>query len=344
MVKVGLIGIGFMGNMHFGCYRSNAKAKITAIADLNVKKLSGDWSDIVGNIAGGAGRVDLSGIKTYQSAEDLIADAEVEVVDICLPTYLHCKYTLMALAAGKHVLCEKPIALTVADADRMIAAARKARRNLMIGHCIRFWPEWSWLKDVIKRKKYGRVLSVHFSRLSPLPTWGWENWLATGSKSGGAAVDLHIHDTDFINYIFGIPKKVSSVGIIGPTKAFDHIETIYHYNNRIKISADGGWEAQPGFPFRMAYQVFCETASIEYDSRLTPALAIYMKDGSVRTAEDEGIVAGDGYHAEIDYFLDCIASGKKPTVCRAEDARNSLAVVLREIASARKKAAVTIKR
>jgi predicted dehydrogenase len=344
MVKVGLIGIGFMGNMHFGCYRDNPKAQIVAIADINKKKLSGDWSDIVGNIAGGAGKVDLTGIRTYDSAEKLIGDADIEYVDICLPTYMHPKHAIMALEAGKHVLCEKPIALTVKDADRMIAAAKKARRNLMIGQCIRFWPEWAWLKDVIKKKKYGRVMSVHFSRLSPLPTWGWKNWLAQAQYSGGAAVDLHIHDTDFVCYVFGVPKKVTSVAAKGPTGGYDHIETTYHYANNIKITADGGWEGHAAFPFRMAYQVFCQNATIEYDCRLDPPLGIYLKDGSVRTGTDEKIPATDGYHAEINYYVDCIAAKRKPTLCRPEDARTSLAVIHKEIASAERNATVAIKR
>jgi len=343
MVKVGLIGIGFMGNMHFGCYRENPKARIVAIADIDKKKLSGDWSDIVGNIAGGAGVVDLSGIKTYDSAEKLIADPEIEYVDICLPTYMHAKYAVKALEAGKHVFCEKPIALTLRDADRMLAAAGKAGKNLMVGQCIRFWPEWAWLKDVLKKKKYGRIMSVHFSRLSPFPTWGWRNWLGRASCSGGAAVDLHIHDTDFICYVFGLPKRVTSVAAKGPSKGYDHIETIYHYESNIKITADGGWEGQPALPFRMAYQVFCRDATIEYDCRMDPPLSIYLKDGSVRTGKDELIPAGDGYHAEINYYIDCVAGGKKPALCKPEDARNSLAVVLKEISSAEKRSSVAIK-
>ncbi len=142
MLKIGIAGLGFMGKMHYGVYSANPKAKVVAISDSDPKKLKGDWSAIAGNIGDASSKkVNLKGIRVYDRTEDLIRDPGVDVVDITLPTYLHAKYAGMALKLGKNVLCEKPMAMNPAECSRMLAAASSSEGVLMIGHCIRFWPE-----------------------------------------------------------------------------------------------------------------------------------------------------------------------------------------------------------
>ena len=113
-VKVGIIGLGFMGTTHFRIYQKNDKANVIAVADVNEDKLKGDWSSVIGNIGGGDNSkpMDMSGITTYTDGLELIKDPKIDVVDICLPTFLHKKYVSAALESGKHVICEKPIART----------------------------------------------------------------------------------------------------------------------------------------------------------------------------------------------------------------------------------------
>ena len=142
MVNIGIVGIGFMGVTHFKAIDKVKGAKVTAIATRDAKKLRGDWRQIQGNFGGSGGRQDLSGIAAYDDVEDLLADPNVDLVDICLPTTMHYEWTMKALAAGKHVLVEKPIALDLKESEKMVALARKMRRRLMVAHVLRFFPEF----------------------------------------------------------------------------------------------------------------------------------------------------------------------------------------------------------
>ena len=332
MIGVGLVGVGFMGKMHFGCHQESRRSRIVALCDVDAKKLSGDWSAIGGNIDDpSAANVDLTGIKTYATLEELLADPAVDMVDITLPTYMHCENVLKALEAGKHVLCEKPIALTLDDAAKMVTAASQARGKFMVAHCIRWWPEYAVARDIITEKTYGKVYSAVFHRVSPTPTWGWKNWLQDHTKSGGAVVDLHIHDIDYINYVFGMPDAVTSIGVTKTSGGVDQIGTHYHYETEnFMVSAEGNWICHPSTPFRMAFEIVCETATIQYDCNETNPLRVYPRSGGEEIPE---FTPGDGYHNEIEYFLECIDTDVTPTVVTPTEAREALTVGLAEIQS-----------
>ncbi|MHC4713766.1 MAG: Gfo/Idh/MocA family protein [Planctomycetota bacterium] len=332
-VKVGCVGVGFMGKMHFGVYKEHPSAKVVAIADVDEAKLSGDWSKIGGNIDDpSAKNVDLAGIKKYKDALELINDPDVELVDITLPTFLHAKYVIDALKAGKHVLVEKPIALTVADADKCVEAAKRAKGKFMIAHCIRFWPEYEYLAQLVRGKKYGRVRSAVFKRRSIAPVWGWQNWLMNAKRSGGAVMDLHVHDTDYIYYIFKAPKKVESAGVTGPSGGIDHIITNFDYGKNMLVTAEGGWVFHGSYPFEMAYTVVFDKATVEFSTSHSPTVKVYTSGGRVETPTIE---PGDGYHREIDYFLNCIVKKTRPKVVTPRDARNAVYLVKAEEKSAR---------
>ena len=333
MVKVGVLGIGFMGTAHFKAYTAYRKAKVVALSDLNPKRLSGDWSDIAGNIEGSqAATADLSKIHLHATPEDLLNDPDVEAVDITLPTFLHAKYTVAALEAGKHVICEKPMACSLAECDKMIAAAKKAKRTLMIAHCIRFWPEYAKLKEIVDSKKYGKVLSASFWRKSLTPTWSWDSWLMDEKRSGSAVLDLHIHDTDYVNFVFGVPKAVRSTGVVGNVSntGVDHIVTQYIYDDGPQVTAEGGWAMAPGFGFTAGFCVVCEKATIELGAKSEGKLTVYTAAGKTLTPK---VAKGDGYINELRYFVDCVDAGKAPAVVTAQDARRAVAVCLAEARS-----------
>jgi len=332
MIGVGVVGIGFMGKMHFGCHQESGKARVVALCDIDERKLSGDWSSIAGNIDDpSAKNVNLKGIRTYTRIDDLLADRAVELVDITLPTYLHAPNVIKALQAGKHVLCEKPIALTLEDATEMVHVAGSAKGRFMVAHCIRWWPEYASTRDIVVNKKYGRVYSAVFRRITATPTWGWKNWLQDHTRSGGACVDLHIHDVDYINYLFGMPQAVTSTGVTKTSGGVDHIVTVYHYETEdFMVTAEGDWTCHPATPFEMSFQIICETATVSYSSARQKTLAVYPKGGGV---EYPDFKPGDGYHNEINYFLDCIGNNTTPTVVTPAEAREALAVALAEIKS-----------
>ncbi len=207
MIKVGIVGLGFMGKMHFRCYKALKNVKITAICDIDEKKFQ-ETSSIAGNIGGAEKPLDFTGISIYTNFGKMLKEANLDAVSITLPTYLHAKITVQAIRAGLNVLCEKPMAMNVKECRQMMDAARKSRKLLQIGHCIRFWPEYAATKKIIDSHQYGKVLGAMFRRLSLTPTWSWDNWLLDGKRNGGAMLDLHSHDTDYVQSVFGMPKEV----------------------------------------------------------------------------------------------------------------------------------------
>jgi predicted dehydrogenase len=201
----------------------------------------------------------------------------------------------------------------------------------MVAQCIRFWPEYEVTKELVAKKTYGSVYSASFRRVSATPVWGWRNWLQKHKLSGGAAIDLHIHDIDYVNYLFGLPKAVSAVGMTKTSGGVDHVVSNYTFGRKnLQVTAEGGWGMHPAFPFSMAFTIVCERATIDYSSAKSPSLTVYTADGKVVAPE---VPAGDGYGREIDYFLTCIQDGKKPTRVTAETAHDALRVAWAEIRS-----------
>ena len=337
-VRVGIIGVSFMGSTHFNIYKSNPKARVVAISDVNPRRLAGDWGDIGGNIGAGGERVNLKGISTYRRGEDLIADPQVELIDITLPTHLHARYALAALASGKHVLCEKPLATSLVQCDRVLAAAKKARGKFMVAMCMRFWPEWVWLKEkVVDGHRYGKVLSVTLQRHSLTPTWAWRKWLTRPSQSGSAAFDLHIHDSDFVQYLFGRVRRVTSRGVRGKVTAggWDHLDSFYDVAGCPHVRAEGGFAFEPGWGFWWEFKVQCEKATVFHTLRPAPEFKVFHKSGRIEEIKLKPKKNCEtGWSAEIDYFLDCILKKRRVTRVTPKAARNAVAIVQAEVASA----------
>ena len=165
MIRVGIIGLGAMGRLHFQSWKTCPGAQIGAISARDPKLRAGDWGGKEFNLGDqSAERVDLSGITPYERAEDLIADPAIDAVDICTSTPQHAPLAIAALRAGKHVLCEKPMALTLAECDAMQAAADESGKILMIAHCLRFWPHYLKAASIIKSGEFGRPLYARASR------------------------------------------------------------------------------------------------------------------------------------------------------------------------------------
>jgi predicted dehydrogenase len=341
MVNVGVIGLGFMGTAHFRNHQANRKAKVVAVCDSNPKRRAGDWSDIAGNIDTGGGKVNLKGIAAYERISGILADPAVEMVDICLPTFLHKRAVLAALKAGKHVLCEKPMSLTVRDCDEMLAAARKARKLFMIAQCIRFWPEYQFIANAIRKQKYGRLVALTLRRLSPAPTWGWQNWLMNHRRSGGALLDLHVHDVDYVIGVLGAPRAVSAAGITRCSGGLDHIVTTWDYGRKnLLVSIEGAWEFDPAYPFNMAITAVCQKATIHWDMLHGP-LKVLTATGREVTPK---MPAGDGWSREINYFLRCVQSGERPTVSTPTESRLAVLVARAEEQSVKRGRPVAIRK
>ncbi len=213
-MKVGLIGLGAIGRVHFDYWRKSPVGRLVAVSDRDRKKLDGKWTGLEFNIGPQAQEdVDLSVFARYPRPEDLVADPEIEVVDICMPTPLHAPLTIAALRAGKHVFCEKPMSLTAADCAAMEEAAKSSGRHLMIGHCLRFWPQYVKAGEIVQSGEYGRPIYAEFHRASPAPIWSDSDWYMKSEQSGGV-FDMHIHDIDVALWWFGRPQSISRLRVL----------------------------------------------------------------------------------------------------------------------------------
>lgn len=320
-VNVAVVGLGFMGLTHIKSYQQLPGARIVAVCDAVRLPVNGVLPGISGNITG-SDVIDLGqSIRTYSKLEDLLADDEVELVDLCVPTPLHVPQTLAALQAGKHVLCEKPLARTSALSREIVNAAKSAKGFFMPAMCMRFWPGWAWLKDLAAQNTYGKILTARFRRVSAPPGWSRDSYFK-GGDSGGALLDLHIHDTDFVQFLFGRPTSVFSTGQSRFSGAIDHVVTQYKVAEGATVYAEGSWLLTSGFS--MAFTVVFERATIDFESaRGTDALQLMEEDHPARFIKPEGV---DGYVEELRHFLIAIQSNQPPTVVTAADGLSAVEI------------------
>ncbi len=340
MVNVGLIGLGFMGVTHFKGYKQIANARVVAVCDSIEKRLTGDWRDIKGNIGDSGGVQDLTGIATCTEVDKLLNDPNVQLVDICLPTGAHRDVSIRALKAGKHVICEKPISVTMKDADAMVAAAKKAKTHLFIAQVLRFWPEFKFIAECIADRRYGTLKGAHLRRVISQPDWLVGDWLAKAKESGGPLIDLHIHDSDFIVHAIGMPKRVSSQGIVAGG-VVTYIVTEYSFGPKGPvISAQSGAVATKGLTFEHGYDFYFEQGTLQFNSRMGFPLTLWKPDG---TSEKIDLAAyEDGYVAELRHAVD-VVDGKAPkNLLHAATSRNGLKLTIAEGKSAMTGKPVTI--
>jgi predicted dehydrogenase len=320
-VNVAVVGLGFMGVTHIKAYQQNPAARIVAVCDSVRLPVNGVLAGVKGNISG-SGDIDLGrDLKVYRALDEVLADKQVELVDLCVPTPLHPEQSIAALKAGKHVLCEKPLALSSAQARKIVKAVKSASGFFMPAMCMRFWPGWAWLKQVVEEKPYGKIQAARFRRMSETPAWSKATY-AQGNTSGGALFDLHIHDTDFVQFLFGRPASVFSTGVTRGGNSIDHVVTQYHYAEGPAVYAEGSWLLAKGF--NMSYTVLCERATISFDlSRGADVLQITEEGKEPGTMKPEG---PDGYGGEIGYMIKAVQTGSAPTVVTAQDGLSAIQI------------------
>src|SRR5438552_11507915 len=272
-VNVAVVGLGFMGATHLRAYLQNKSARIVAVCDAVRLPVNGVLAGVAGNVKS-TGDINLGPkVKVFRKIEEVRADPEVQMVDLCTPTPLHPEQAIAALKAGKHVLCEKPLARTSAAALEIVKTAESASGFIMPAMCMRFWPGWSWLKEIVEKETYGKVHAARFRRLSEMPGWSAQGTYTGGNDLGGALFDLHIHDTDFVQFLFGRPRAVFSSGVSKPSGSVDHVVTQYLYPGGPAVYAEGSWLLTKGFS--MYYTLHCERATLDYDlSRGVEALQV----------------------------------------------------------------------
>jgi predicted dehydrogenase len=312
-MRIGILGSGFMGTTHARAYAKIPGVSIAAVSSRNL-----DRAEKLAKEVGARATIDNRSI---------IDDPSIEAISNTLPTHLHAETTLTALKAGKHVLLEKPFALTAADCDDMIATAKETGRTLMVAHVLRFWGEYVSLVELVHSGKLGKPISAVAARLSQLPAWA--DWFLNPVWSGGAVLDLCVHDFDALNWLFGTPKSVYARGQELKPGLWNDIHALVDYGG-----ANGfveGSESMPqGYPFTAAMRVLCESGLVEFIFR-AGGVSVEMGGGASLMVHEAGKAypltakPGDAYDNQASYFVDCLRKGIKPTRSTPEQARIAVA-------------------
>ncbi len=326
MLKVGLIGCGFMGTMHANCYKNIEGVEIKAFADIR--------PECAQKLAEG------TSAKIYADGKDLIDNADVDIIDICLPTYLHSEYAILAMDKVKYVFVEKPVALTKEQGEQMLEKANKTGCCVQVGQVIRFWDEYVELSKIVKSGMYGKVINANFRRISPIPTWGWQDWLLKYELSGGAAQDLHIHDMDYVLSLFGKPNDIKSVkNKIGGEASY--INSLLSYDDFV-VGVEGTWGLPGTHPFEATFRVVFEKGVVEnsggkfmlYTDTDASEIKIEKKKDLGEGFEGGNISDLGGYYNELVYFTDRAKKNEKIENATIKEAFDSLLFVLEEIKNA----------
>jgi predicted dehydrogenase len=347
MVGIGIVGIGFMGMIHYLAARKLAGGRVVALCSRNPKKLAGDWTSIQGNFGPRGTTMDLSAHARYPDVAGLLADPDVDLVDLCVPNDEHARLAIKALEAGKHVLVEKPIALTTADAEGMLAAARASGKRLMVAQVLPYFPEFAFAADAVKSGRYGALQAAHLMRVISKPDWS--RGIADADRSGGAAIDLHIHDTHYLCLVCGVPGAVHSRGVIEGNTVV-HLDTQYLYDAAVPVvSALSGALSQSGRPFTHGFEFYLERATLAFEfanlggqGHVATPLSVILPDGTVTRPALGGGDPIESFAAELTEAVEAVATGAPAPGLSSELARTALAICHAEVESVKTRRAVTI--
>jgi predicted dehydrogenase len=346
MIRVGIAGIGFMGMTHYLAYQKIRGVKVAALCEQDATRLAGDWRSIKGNFGPAGEMMDLSGIARYSDLDEMLADPTLDLIDCCLPPSWHPKVTIAALEAGKHVFCEKPIALRPADATRMVDAAKRADKLLLIGHVLPFFPEYKFAYDAITGGKYGRLLGGHFRRIISDPAWLPDFY--NPAKVGGPMLDLHVHDAHFIRLVFGMPKAVQTVGTMRGEVA-ERFTTQFVYDPPKMVTATSGVIDQQGRPFTHAYEIYLEKATLFFDYMALPAVGdaaipvtVLLQNGKVLRPKLSGGGPTDAFFAELSEVVRAVRTNTPSPLLAGELARDAVVLCQKQTESIVKGRAVKV--
>jgi predicted dehydrogenase len=330
MIQVGIVGLGFMGMVHYLSYRKLRGVRVAAICEVNERRLAGDWTDIKGNFGPAGEQMDLSGVATFTRLDEMLsAMPDLDLVDVTLPPSLHADATVAGLAAGKHVFCEKPMALRLSECERMTAAACAAGRQLYVGHVLPFFPEYAWALDAVRSGRYGKLRGGAIRRVVSNPTWVRSFWDA--SLVGGPLYDLHVHDAHFIRLLFGMPASVASRGRFrNGLPEFWHSQFDYGSDGYV-VQATSGTIDQQGRAFNHGFEIHCERATLLFEFAVIGGEGRYLCPPTVldEAGAATTVDVGDGdpvraFEAELRTVVDCAAANRPSEILDAALAEDAI--------------------
>lgn len=314
MLKIAIVGMGGISQCHLDAWLEIPEAKVIAICDIRPEQLIAPSERTQANC--------------YTSFDEMLSVETIDILDICLPTYLHADFAVKALEQGLHVLIEKPISLNPQDVERIYSAAKHSGKKVMVAQVLRFWKEYALLREIYQSKKYGELLSGSMSRLGAMPGWSWDGWMHDEKRSGLVPFDLHIHDIDFVVAAFGVPKDYHGHRAKGDGQ--DYLKAIYQYDTFF-ISCEASWYVGD-YNFNVSYRFQFEKAVVEYSNN---KVTIYEKDGKTQTIESMeddkelgiNLPSTGAYYNEIRYFTDCVLNNRDTDMVPMEELQAVLKIL-----------------
>ena len=303
MLKIGLVGVGGISGAHIPVWEAMENAELVALCDIRPERME-----------------KYEGKCCYLDFDEMLANEELDILDICLPTYLHADFAVKAMEKGINVITEKPISLKEEDVERVYSTAAKNNVKFMVAQVLRFWPEYGLLKEIYDSKKYGKLLSGTMIRLGGYPKWSWDGWMMDEKRSGLVPFDLHIHDLDFMVYAFGMPKVKYQYRSKLPDQ--DYISLIYDFGE-FSINSESSWYSSC-YPFTAEFRFQFEDAVVSNENG---KMVIYLRnDEKIDLSQDaEGdtgninLPKSDAYANEIHYFVDCVVNDKPVEKIKPEE-------------------------
>ena len=304
MLKVALVGVGGISGCHIPTWESMEETELVALCDVRPERFE-----------------PYEGKRCYTDFDEMLEKEEIDILDICLPSYMHPEFSIKAMNKGINVLCEKPISLKKEDVAPIYEAAKRNNVKFMVAHVLRFWPEFDYVKQVVKSGKYGKVMSGFVQRLNHMPRTSWDGWMFDEKRSGFVPFDLHIHDLDFLVYTFGEPKDFSCKRV--KTADSDYVNVMYDYGDFF-IGGEASWYQQMS-PFKAGFRFQFEKALLELENGV---LTVYetendniFKPFDCTQSNEEGgyIIQSDAYGNEIKYFTKCVLENKEPDIIKPSE-------------------------
>ena len=242
-----------------------------------------------------------------------------------MPTPFHAPMSIAAMRAGKHVFCEKPMSLSLAECAEMERVAQETGRSLMVGHCLRYWPQYVKAQELLASGEYGRALYASFHRSSAAPAWSGDAWYLRGAESGGV-LDMHIHDVDVALWWFGRPQSIAATGLV--TQGLPLVvDAAWSYADGPSVQLHSAWDRNGG-PFRHAFRLVMEKATLVHDLAVDANALQLLRDGKT---ENVPCAETSAYQAELDDFAACLAAGRAPQRITPADSRLAVEIGLEEM-------------
>jgi len=329
MIKIVVVGFGFMGKTHTGNILKNPSARLAAIVDKNTENIHENLKGESGNFdTGSIDAEELSKVNIYSDFAECLKTEKPDACVIAVHTNLHFEMAKTALEAGTHVFLEKPFTLDVEKGEELLNRARKMNKIMMVGHVVRFMPPYQTLKNWIDSGELGRLEFLSLSRFSGVPAWGqWKDKQKDFGSSGGALFDLVIHDIDFAQWVCGVPVKIRANCLPGKLSNHDYVSALWKYGNtELNVKIEGGNTFHTQFPFHAGFSARFENASVHYSTNDPDNITVTTDTETKTVSAGEG---NDGFLSEINYFLSCAEENKQPEKCMPESALESIRICYR---------------